>query len=239
MKNKDILISIHDVMPSNINKIETILKTLQKNHNINYVTLLIVPGLKWTELQLNQLKNLSKQGHELAGHGWIHKVSEIKTIYHKLHSLILSRDVAEHLSLSKKDCINLVENCFNWFDKNFLPTPQLYVPPSWAIGKLNKKDFNNSNFSMFETLKGIYFNNNFLSLPLLGYEVDTTLRKIAVLFSNFLNKKISTIFKKPIRLSIHPNDLELLLAKNLLKDLNSKSTFWSYENYFKSKKLLK
>tara|TARA_A100001015_G_scaffold201502_1_gene224928 strand:+ start:2126 stop:2836 length:711 start_codon:yes stop_codon:yes gene_type:complete len=229
---KNILISIHDVMPSNLSKINNIIYDLKKNYNITQLTLLVVPGLKWEKDQIAELKSLRSQGHELAGHGWIHKTSNIKTIYHKVHSKLISRDVAEHLSISKKEIINLLNNCFDWFKNENLPQPTLYVPPSWAIGKLKTKDFNKTKFQMFETLSGIYFKNKFHKLPLLGYEADTLFRKFMVKISNKINNATASIFKIPIRLSIHPNDFELLISKDLIKDLKSNATFWSYESYF-------
>ena len=234
-KKKDILISIHDVMPSNLSKIDKIITNLNNNHNIKQITLLIVPGLKWNENQISKLNNLAKQGHELAGHGWIHKTNQINTLYHKCHSKLISRDVAEHLSMNKEDILRLLENCYNWFKSSNLPIPNLYVPPAWAIGNLNNNDFKKTKFKMFETLNGIYFKDKFYNLPLLGYEADTLFRKTAVRISNFSNKLISKLLNLPIRLSIHPNDFELLVAKDLINDLKLNAIFWSYENFFNSK----
>ncbi|RAP32012.1 DUF2334 domain-containing protein [Candidatus Marinamargulisbacteria bacterium SCGC AG-414-C22] len=232
---KDILLSFHDVMPHNLTNVISLLKKLKHEFNIHTMTLLIVPGLPWSDKQLKTLQKLAAEGYDLAGHGWIHKTTSIKTLYHKCHSKILSRDVAEHLSLSKKDIIQLMINCFNWFKSVNLPEPKVYVPPAWAIGNFKHHDLNQVPFTTIETLSGIYHQFRFQSYPLLGYEADTCLRKYSVKTSNFCNWLISNITKRPIRLSIHPNDFELLVADQLIAHLQSHATFWNYTSYLNKK----
>ena len=232
MTNKQIvLISIHDVMPHNLNIINDILNKLKENYNIQYATLLVVPGLNWTNDQLKQLSQYTKNGHELAGHGWIHKAKNIKSLYHKCHSLLISRDVAEHLALSKKELFILLDNCYKWFASVNLPTPTLYVPPAWALGNFNKQDIKKCPFTSIETLTGIHYNEKTIKTPLLGYEADTLFRQIMVTLSNNINKFIAKLTKKPIRLSIHPNDFNLLLKEQLDKDLKKDARFLTYNNY--------
>ena len=229
---KNILISIHDVMPTNINTIKDILYDLKNNYNINKTTLLVVPGLNWKKDTLSQLNEFTKQGHELAGHGWVHKTTHYRTFYHYCHSYLISRDVAEHLSLTKQEGLTLINNCYNWFKTVHLPLPTLYVPPAWAIGKIKPKDIKHTPFKHIETLTGIITNNTLKKYPLLGYETDTYYRKKIVHISNIINKAIATFNKKPLRLSIHPNDFHLLLNQELSKDLRQNATFWTYQEFF-------
>ena len=100
------LVSIHDVMPSTMDDVVDLLELCDQQGIVN-VTLLVVPGLAWSPAQLTQLAAWYAEGRELAGHGWVHKCSRIKTLRHQLHSRVLSRDVAEHLSLSREEAMEL------------------------------------------------------------------------------------------------------------------------------------
>ena len=164
-----------------------------------------------------------------------YKAKNIKSLYHKCHSLLISRDVAEHLALSKKEIFILLDNCYKWFASVNLPTPTLYVPPAWALGKFNKQDISKCPFTSIETLTGIHHNNKTIKTPLLGYEADTLFRQIMVTLSNNINKCIAKLTKKPIRLSIHPNDFNLLLSRQLDKDLKEDACFFTYHNYLSIK----
>ena len=89
-------------------------------------------------------------------------------------------------------------------------------------------------WNCYETLTGLYHKGEFYRLPLVGYEVDNLFRIIFVKISNFLNESFSSIMNKPLRISIHPNDFELGLNKDLRRILISDGDFVSYKDYFES-----
>jgi hypothetical protein len=66
----------------------------------------------------------------------------------------------------------------------------------------------------------------FLLLPpvslALGFEADTIPRKWTVRMFNTMNYHYAKIFDKTIRIAIHPNDFQLLLAQDLEKVLNGR-----------------
>tara|TARA_A100000164_G_scaffold46823_1_gene35282 strand:- start:102 stop:806 length:705 start_codon:yes stop_codon:yes gene_type:complete len=225
------IISIHDIMPHTLDKIKIIIKKLEKV-KCSPPTLLVVPGKNWNKNDINFLKTIQKYGYEIAGHGWYHETKNISTIYHKLHSNFISRNVAEHLSLSNKEIIILMNDCLEWFEKNQFQKPITYVPPAWALGKISKKDISNSSYKIIETLSGIYFEGKFKRMPLVGYETDNLFRVITVSFINFLSEKISVYTNTPLRISIHPNDFSYQLKSKLEKILNSDRNFYGYRDYY-------
>ena len=101
-KKKTYLLSIHDIMPENFDKVLKLLEYLKEN-KIKSATCLVVPGCSWSGKQIEQLKYFQKNGFDLAGHGWHHRVYHKKNLYHRLHSLLISRNVAEHLSIDSED----------------------------------------------------------------------------------------------------------------------------------------
>ncbi len=135
------LISIHDVMPETREQVSQILALLPQGPQA--ITLLVVPGSNWQTADLDWLHQLQQQGYPLAGHGWLHRCEPPISLYHRLHSLLLSRRVAEHLSLSASGIDALIRNCHQWF---------LDVPPAWAMGSISRAQLAAMPFRLFETL---------------------------------------------------------------------------------------
>ncbi|MBX2885583.1 MAG: polysaccharide deacetylase family protein [Granulosicoccus sp.] len=215
------IVSIHDVMPHNLDKIDDCLLQLERNH-INSCYLLIVPGFDWDDKTLNRLKHYASEGHRLVAHGWVHRATKIDSLYHRLHSFILSRDVAEHLSLNTEDALALMCRSREWFSHNELPEPEYYVPPAWALGKLTVNDLVKTGFNYVESIRGIIDlqQHQLHTLPLVGFEVDSTIRSTGVFLFNSLNLATSCIFPaRALRVAIHPDDFDLLLSKSLHKIL--------------------
>ena len=216
------LVSIHDVMPATLGQTCAIFERLN-SAGLKPVTLLVVPDTGWDRRSLDTLLELVDAGAELAGHGWSHRAMHIRGIRHRLHSALISRDVAEHLALDATQAIELVQRCHAWFEQHELPRPSLYVPPAWAMGPVSRQQLHQLPFQQFETLAGVYDCNRrrFLYLPMLGYEVDTRLRAVMVKAWNASNKIWARQFVKTIRLGIHPYDFDLRLAEDLQRQIES------------------
>jgi predicted deacetylase len=215
------LVSIHDVMPSTMQDVTDLLR-LCDGHGMEKVTLLVVPGLAWSPAQLDQLRSWQAEGRELAGHGWVHRCSQVSTWTHRLHSLVLSRNVAEHLSVSRSDVMDLVSNCARWFTDNEFVAPELYVPPAWALGRLSRSDLQTLPFKTYETLFRLHFAGDpreYFS-PLVGFEADTSLRKFALRISNAVAIQIARTTGRALRIAIHPQDHKLQLTEQLSQVLS-------------------
>lgn len=217
---KKVLISIHDVMPSTIDQTESLLGLVEKNGH-HRVTLLVVPGHNWNDRQIDRLRRWTDRGHQLAGHGWLHQCGRIRGFRHRLHSLLISRDVAEHLSLTTVESIELIKRNWEWFVDQGLPVPQLYVPPAWAMRPIPADDLQQLPFEMIEGLFGILWtkDGSRKSLPLIGYEADSWMRSAFLTTSNRIARNLASLLASPLRISIHPFDQSLRLADSVQSDL--------------------
>lgn len=227
------LVSIHDVMPHTMTEVAEVI-ALCRRCGVEILTLLIVPGYDWSSQHLNRVRQWQREGCEIAAHGWAHRCLKISTLGHHIHSWVLSRDVAEHLSLSSDQIAALMARSKDWFEANDFQTPELYVPPAWAMGKISTEALGNSGFRMVETLRGVHFpeSKNCKCLPLVGFEADTGLREAAL---RLLNRIAISITKgEPMRVSIHPFDHQLRLSKNLEDVLRNCGETLSYTSLIKN-----
>lgn len=181
------------------------------------ILLLVVPGRDWGREDLDWLRDLQARGYRLAGHGWYHRCGPPRTLYHRLHSLLLSRDVAEHLSLDAAGIKQLIRDNRAWFVEQGLEPPALYVPPAWALGAIDRDELRALPFRYYETLTGLYDAraNRFLRLPLVGFEADTAGRAAVLRLSNWLNLCLARLSGRPVRLGLHPHDRDHRLADDL------------------------
>ncbi|VUD61869.1 hypothetical protein TDB9533_02913 [Thalassocella blandensis] len=214
------LVSIHDVSPENFERVSKIIDALPDSCRPNLI-LLVIPGLQWSRKKIEKLQQLQKSGCILAGHGWVHRCDKIEGVYHKLHSCLVSRNVAEHLALTESQIQQLLDDCYQWFVQHHFTPPQYYVPPAWAMGSISRQALRESPFRYFESSWGIYDaqTDKFTYLPLVGFEADTPTRSLVLSCWNKINEWIGSI-KKPLRLSIHPHDPELFLKEKLWQSLN-------------------
>jgi len=212
-------ISIHDVAPQNIDDIQYIIHTLNSVYKINKICILVIPGLNWSVKQIKQLRRWQNDGIEIAAHGWYHRAATNKTFYHKIHSLLMSDNCAEHLSKNSTEIFKTMNDSYNWFIRNGFQNPILYVPPAWALGKITKKDLSRLSFTHYECTTGIIHKNKYCFLPLLGFEEKTYFRAILRRFFNSLNYFMAH-FTGIIRISIHPDDFKLYLNRDIRKYLS-------------------
>ncbi len=225
-------VSIHDVMPHTLAGIRA-LAALIPGRQKPKTLLLVVPGVDWSAKQIDELKQLCEDGFPLAGHGWQHRTPYIRSLYHRLHSLFISRQVAEHLSYSRNELNKLLQQNYEWFTQNELPSPETYVPPAWAMGKLKHRDLKTLPFRYYEDTRGLYDSStdNYRRLPLAGFEADTRLREYFLRPWNSLNRWLASP-TRPLRISLHPYDLEYRLDKQLRRFIETIEHWHSVSDLF-------
>ncbi len=228
-----VLVSIHDVMPDTLKSCLEIIELLE-SMDVDNTALLVVPGVGWTRDDVDTLKDLQGRGYTLAGHGWLHQCGRPRTWWHRFHSFTLSRNVAEHLSITDKEIAKLVEDCYGWFvDWNF-ELPTLYVPPAWAMGRISQSELPALPFYLYEYASGVLDvrQDRFHWLPLLGYEADTSLRWLVLKCFNSVNSVVARSTRRPLRISIHPFDLQFKLEADLRRVLEREHVCLRYDDYF-------
>ena len=228
-------VSIHDVMPHTLNGIYALAELIPDRQKPK-VLLLVVPGVEWSAEQIVTLKQLCEEGFPLAGHGWQHRTPYIRGTYHRLHSLFISRQVAEHLSYSKEELNEMLRRNYDWFTQNQLPPPETYIPPAWAMGKLKCKDLKALPFRYYEDTWGLYDSStdNYKRLPLAGFEADTWLRECFLRPWNTFNRWLASP-TKPLRISLHPYDLEYRLDKQLRQFIETIECWYSVSDLFNTR----
>ena len=217
------LVSVHDVMPETLGKVVDIVRTLEEGGH-GPATLLVVPGRAWQAAHLDTLRRFVAAGHTLAGHGWRHQIRGYRSLSHRLHGLLISRNVAEHLEHDAAGIRALIRDCRSWFDEHKLPAPELYVPPAWAMGRIHKQQLHGLGFRYFEYLSGIYDakSGDMRRIPLQGFEADTRFRAAFLRLSNSVNRTLAQR-SGMLRVAIHPSDPDLFLADDLARCLAPRS----------------
>lgn len=218
MKPRDVHLSIHDVMPSTLDAVEDLIGRCLA-YGWDPPVLLVVPGRTWDENSLARLRCWAKAGHPLAGHGWHHEIDDFGGLWHRIHSGLISKRVAEHLCLDAAGILALMRRCHAWFIDQGLSPSGLYVPPAWALGSLPRRRLVEQPFSHVETLRGIYSvtEGRWRYRRLLGYEAGNRFQQAALTVSNALNRG-----RPPaggLRIGLHPRDAQLPLAGALERDL--------------------
>lgn len=213
------IISIHDVMPQTLSRVGIFLDCLQR-FPANNICLLVVPGRQWQPEQIRQLHHWQQQGYELAGHGWRHEVTQVRGLYHTLHSRLVSRSAAEHLPLDTDEIAGLIDGSYRWFQQQGLAEPELYVPPAWAMGSIRCSQLQTLPYRYYEFQSGLYDSNKdrFRYLPLAGFEAQRRWQVPVLRLWNRINHWLATS-AHPLRLSIHPYDLDYYLGKAVLDSL--------------------
>lgn len=210
------LLSIHDVMPQTLERVR---KASQEMAALGLppAVLLVTPGAGWQEPGLAELHRLARAGHPLAGHGWTHRAAHVRGWRHRLYSALISRQTAEHLALDAASIAALIERNFAWFSENGFAPPQLYVPPAWGLGALSAAAMRSLPFRYYETLTGVFDSerNQWIRLPAAGFEADTPARVLALRTLNAANTALSRWTRRPLRIAVHPYDLELRMADAL------------------------
>lgn len=223
------LVSIHDVMPHTMERVERILDWLAER-SVPPVTLLVVPGRPWQSEQIERLRELAAAGYELAAHGWHHETKPCH-LYHRLHAALISRNVAEHLDLNATGILELMRRSRNWFGENNLPLPDFYVPPAWALGPISKADLARVPYRLIETTRGLLHlaeGTHFQKLPLTGYEADTAFREFFLRRWNAAQARSAARRNLPLRISIHPDDLDLRVADQMEEQILAVESFKPY-----------
>ncbi|MGA1193364.1 MAG: polysaccharide deacetylase family protein [Kiritimatiellia bacterium] len=208
-------ISIHDVMPETMDQTAHLLEFLVR-HGVPSAMLLVVPGRAWRLEQIEQLRAWQGAGCELAGHGWTHEVGHFGSWYHRLHGLLISRKVAEHLVLDEDGIAELIQRNHEWFIRHDFPPPACYVPPAWAMGRIRRSRLRELPFTTYEYLSGVYHARTgvFEQQALAGFEADTAWRALALSASNRWQTRVARRTEK-LRIALHPHDLSLRLAHTI------------------------
>jgi len=105
----------------------------------------------------------------------------------------------------------------DWFAQQGLPSPRLYVPPAWALGKVSAPALANLPFAHVEVLQGFIEveSQKRIRTAMVGFEADVPWRALAVRLWNLGQLAQQKVLRQPLRIGLHPFDRRLLLANDL------------------------
>lgn len=210
------LVSVHDVMPETLARVEGVVARL-RGAGHRALTLLVVPGRAWGPAELRLLRRWQAAGIELAAHGWSHRAPHWGGPYHRLHGALLSAGVAEHLALDAAEIADLMARAHDWFPRQGLAPPTTYVPPAWALGSVDRGRLAGLPYRRVEVLGGVIDTRTgrLARLPLVGFEAGTAGAARALRGWNRLQWRRAQRSGAPLRVAIHPADEALRLHQDL------------------------
>ena len=209
--------SLHDMRPSTLDRGRAILEHLAAA-GVQDVAVLVMPGVEpWDADSMAALQELSNAGYQLVAHGWTHHAPPPRTVFERVHSAVISKDAAEHFGKDGAQVLELMNRSHAWFGEHDLPAPRFYVPPAWAVGELPRKRLAETPFDFVETLDGFYDTRRARGqkLPLLCYEAVGPWQAAGLRVTNLLNMTMAKKLSRPVRISVHPRDFDLLMAADL------------------------
>lgn len=227
------LVSLHDIMPETLDSIEEIIQWLERM-GIPPFSLLIVPGKAWSPKAIDRLRKFAERGYPIVPHGWHHHTRP-RRLFHRIHSALISKEVAEHLDLDSEGILKLLIRSKEWFIDHSIPVSQLYVPPAWALGFIRSRTLIRAPFQQIEVTRGVLHLEpagtvRFEKLPLAGYEADSPFRAQFLRRWNAYQEAQARKNQQPLRISIHPNDRTLPLAGQLEAQLKRANHFIQYSD---------
>jgi predicted deacetylase len=223
------LISVHDVWPQTLARVARIVDGLRAQGH-HAITLLVVPGAAWPRADLDRLARWQREGIELAGHGWHHRCESFGGLGHRVHAALVSRRAAEHLALDGPAIEALMRATHDWFARHGLTPPASYVPPAWALGRMEPGHLAHLPYRQVEVMRGLIdtASGELWPLPLVGFEADSGVRAIFLRRWNAWQQRRAHRHGDPLRIAIHPHDPNLRLARDLRHGL---ARDWQSQRY--------
>lgn len=224
MGKKNILISVDDVTPKNINNVIYIISELEK-FGIYKLNLAVVPNNGEKEdislsngviRLVTQQKNL---GSDIIMHGYSHTMHK-PTGWgpkHVLFGKIIGREEAEFLNLNGDESAYLLDKGLKIFH-NIGVNPDGFLPPVWATSHAAKREI------LRRVRYCIYFNKiqyNWHSVghKIIPFQSDYPADKLVRLWANIFSR----MPYKNLTISLHPQNVHLgtqfEFALKIIKDL--------------------
>jgi predicted deacetylase len=211
--NDSLVVSLHDVAPSNRETAEKIISELA-NHGVRVCSLLVVPdyhhqGSAMEDLQfLSWLRQLESQGHEIVIHGFFHERPrrQNETPGQKVLTRFYTNDEGEFYDLDYEEALRRITAARDGFRNNGL-TPRGFIAPAWLLGAEAERaacDAEMEYTTRFRTVRDLRSRQDFPAWSIV-YSVRSEWRRGTSLVWN-AGLHLLLREKPLVRLSIHPPD---------------------------------
>jgi hypothetical protein len=213
--NDSLVVSIHDIAPSNRNVIDPLLTKLNRL-GVHVSSLLVVPHYHHQKLITDDrdfliwLRDLEQAGHETVIHGFFHERPrrEGETVFEQVMTRFYTQGEGEFFDLSYDEALRRIKQARDLFGSAGLK-PRGFIAPAWLLsseGERAARDAEMEYTTRLRTVRDLRSGQIFGARSLV-YSVHNNWRRVASLAWNRILLQ-GTRDETLLRLSIHPPDSE-------------------------------
>jgi predicted deacetylase len=211
--NDSLVVSVHDVAPSNRDAVEPLLAKLARL-GVRVSSLLVVPHYHREKLMADDpdfvswLRELEAAGHEIVIHGYFHERPrrEGETMRDQIVTRFYTRDEGEFFDLRYDEAFRRITKAKEVFTNSGL-TPLGFIAPAWLLNGEGERAARDAGIEYTTRLRNVLDlrSGRTFSARSLVYSVHNNWRRVASLVWNRALLQ-ATRDKTLLRLSIHPPD---------------------------------
>jgi uncharacterized protein len=211
--NDSLVVSVHDIAPSNRKIIEPLLAKLSRL-GVRVSSLLVVPHYHHQQLLtedrdfLAWLRDAEAAGHEIVIHGYFHERPRRvgASVRDRIVTRFYTRDEGEFFDLEYDEAFKRISKAHEVFTSAGL-TPRGFIAPAWLLsteGERAARDAGMEYTTRLRTVRDLRTGQTFAARSLV-YSVHNNWRRVVSLLWNRALLQASRE-KTLLRLSIHPPD---------------------------------
>ncbi len=211
--NKSLVVSIHDVAPSNREVVEKMISELTRS-GVRVTSLLVVPdyhheGLFTQDRQfVSWLRELEAQGHEIVIHGYFHERPrrQGETLRDKLITQFYTQREGEFYDLDYAEALRRITSAREKFREAGL-NPRGFIAPAWLLGEESGRavcDADLEYTTRLATVCDVRTGRSFASRSLVYSVRNGWRRATSLVWNGLLARCLAT--SPLLRLGIHPPD---------------------------------
>lgn len=240
--NDSLVVSVHDIAPSNRKTIEPLLAKLARL-GVRVSSLLVVPHYHHQKLIaedrdfLAWLRDVEAAGHEIVIHGYFHERPrrEGETLRDRLVTRFYTRDEGEFFDLGYEEAFRRITKAHEVFTTAGL-TPRGFIAPAWLLsagGEGAARDAGMEYTTRLRSVLDLRSGQTFAARSLV-YSVHNNWRRTASLLWNRALLQ-ATRDKTLLRLSIHPPDCRFPVIwdqiERFIKEMTEARTPTTYRDW--------
>jgi uncharacterized protein len=214
-ENDSLVVSIHDIAPSNREVVDQLLKKLNRL-GVHVSSLLVVPHYHHQKLIsedrdfLVWLRDLEQAGNEIVIHGFFHERPRRaqETLFEQVVTQYYTRDEGEFFDLPYEEALRRIKQARDLFASADLK-PRGFIAPAWLLsseGERAARDAEMEYTTRLRTVRDLRSGQTFGARSLV-YSVHNNWRRVASLGWNRILLQ-ATRGNTLLRLSIHPPDCQ-------------------------------
>ncbi len=246
-KNDSLVVSIHDIAPSNREIIEPLIVRLARL-GVRVCSLLVVPHYHHEKLIaedrefLSWLRDLEAAGHEIVIHGYFHERPQRpgETIGAQLMTRFYTQGEGEFFDMAYDEAFRRISKAHEVFKAAGL-NPHGFIAPAWLLSAEGERAARDAGMEYTTRLRTVLDLRSGESFPArsLVYSVHNNWRRMASLLWNRALLQ-ATRDKTLLRLSVHPPDCRFPVIwdqiERFLREMTEARTPTTYQDWIAEKR---